>query len=50
MSENPVHEMNRQVIEEFRANAGKTVTRFAGTELLLLHTRGARTGAGASTP
>jgi deazaflavin-dependent oxidoreductase (nitroreductase family) len=45
MSENPVHAMNRQVIEEFRANGGKTLTRFAGTELLLLHTKGARTGA-----
>jgi deazaflavin-dependent oxidoreductase (nitroreductase family) len=45
MSENPVHEMDRQVIEEFRANGGRTLTRFAGTELLLLHTRGARTGA-----
>ena len=45
MSENPVHAMNRQVIDEFRANGGKTLTRFAGTELLLLHTRGVRTGA-----
>ena len=45
MSENPVREMNRQVIAEFRANGGKTLTRFAGTELLLLHTKGARTGA-----
>ena len=50
MSENPVHAMNRQVIEEFRANAGRTVTRFAGTELLLLHTRGARTGAARVNP
>ena len=45
MSENPVHAMNRQVIEEFRANGGKTLTRFAGTELLLLHTKGSKTGA-----
>ena len=37
--------MNRQVIEEFRTNSGRTLTRFAGTELLLLHTKGARTGA-----
>jgi deazaflavin-dependent oxidoreductase (nitroreductase family) len=37
--------MNRQVIEEFRANGGRTLGRFAGTELLLLHTKGARTGA-----
>ena len=45
MSENPVHEMNRQVIEEFHANGGKTTGRFAGSDLLLLHTKGARTGA-----
>lgn len=45
MSENPLQAMNRQVIEEFRANAGRTLGRFAGTELLLLHTRGAKTGA-----
>jgi deazaflavin-dependent oxidoreductase (nitroreductase family) len=45
MSEDPVHAMNRQVISEFRANGGKTLGRFANTELLLLHTRGARTGA-----
>ncbi len=32
------------MIEEFRANGGKTLGRFAGTELLLLHTKGARTG------
>jgi deazaflavin-dependent oxidoreductase (nitroreductase family) len=44
MSEDPVHAMNRQVIEEFRANGGRTLGRFANTELLLLHTRGARTG------
>lgn len=50
MTENPVHAMNRQVIEEFRANAGKTLTRFAGTELLLLHTRGAKTGAARVNP
>jgi deazaflavin-dependent oxidoreductase (nitroreductase family) len=40
-----VNAMNRQVISEFRENAGKTLTRFAGTELLLLHTQGARSGA-----
>jgi deazaflavin-dependent oxidoreductase (nitroreductase family) len=50
MSENPVHAMNRQVIEEFRANGGKTLTRFAGSELLLLHTIGARTGAARVNP
>ena len=45
MSEDPIHAMNRQVIEEFRANGGRTLGRFAGTELLLLHTKGAKTGA-----
>jgi deazaflavin-dependent oxidoreductase (nitroreductase family) len=45
MSENPVHAMNREVIGEFRANGGKTLGRFAATELLLLHTKGAKTGA-----
>ena len=50
MSEDPVHAMNRQVIEEFRANAGKTLGRFANTELLLLHTRGAKTGAARVNP
>jgi deazaflavin-dependent oxidoreductase (nitroreductase family) len=50
MSENPVHAMNRQVIDEFRSNGGKTLTRFAGTELLLLHTTGARTGAARVNP
>jgi deazaflavin-dependent oxidoreductase (nitroreductase family) len=50
MSEDPVHAMNRQVIEEFRANAGKTLGRFAATELLLLHTKGAKTGAARVNP
>jgi len=45
VSEDPLQAMNRQVIEEFRANAGRTLGRFAGTELLLLHTKGAKTGA-----
>jgi deazaflavin-dependent oxidoreductase (nitroreductase family) len=35
---------NQQVIEEFRANAGVVGGDFAGTPLLLLTTRGARTG------
>ena len=45
MSEIDVNEMNRDVIAQFRANAGKAVEgRFAGTDLLLLHSRGARSG------
>ena|SRR3990172_6684344 len=46
MSELDMHEVNRQVIAEFRANGGKVVTgRFAGTDLVLLTTTGAKTGA-----
>jgi deazaflavin-dependent oxidoreductase (nitroreductase family) len=35
---------NSQIIEEFRANAGRVGGPFAGAPLLLLHTTGARTG------
>lgn len=45
MSEIDVNEMNRDVVAQFRANGGKAVEgRFAGTDLLLLHHKGARTG------
>jgi deazaflavin-dependent oxidoreductase (nitroreductase family) len=37
-------DFNLQVIEEFRANAGKVGGRFEGAPLLLLHHRGAKTG------
>ena len=40
-----VNDFNRQVIEEFRANAGKVGGNFEGAPMLLLHTRGARSGA-----
>jgi deazaflavin-dependent oxidoreductase (nitroreductase family) len=40
-----VDDFNRQVIEEFRANAGKVGGNFEGAPMLLLHTRGAKTGA-----
>jgi deazaflavin-dependent oxidoreductase (nitroreductase family) len=41
-----VNEMNRGVIEQFRANGGRVVEgRFAGTNLLLLTTTGAKSGA-----
>jgi deazaflavin-dependent oxidoreductase (nitroreductase family) len=40
-----VNEMNRDVIAQFRAHGGRNVTgRFANTDLLLLHHRGAKTG------
>ena len=35
---------NAKIIEEFRANAGKVGGPFEGATVLLLHTRGARTG------
>ena len=36
--------MNKQVIEEFRANEGKVGGYFANNSLLLLHTTGAKSG------
>jgi deazaflavin-dependent oxidoreductase (nitroreductase family) len=39
-----LHEWNRKMVEEFRANGGKPGGPFAGSPLLLLHTIGARTG------
>src|SRR5260370_1450084 len=35
---------NRKIIEEFQANEGKVGGPFAGAPILLLHTRGAKTG------
>jgi deazaflavin-dependent oxidoreductase (nitroreductase family) len=35
---------NSQIIEEFRANAGKVGGQFEGAPLLLLHSTGAKTG------
>ncbi|MEZ0339805.1 nitroreductase family deazaflavin-dependent oxidoreductase [Mycobacterium sp. pV006] len=35
---------NRDVVEEFRANEGRVGGSFEGATLLLLHTRGARSG------
>ena len=40
----PSADFNAQVIEEFRANAGRVGGRFEGMPLLLLHHAGARTG------
>jgi len=39
---NERHDINRKIIDEFRANNGKVGGRFEGRPLLLLHTRGAR--------
>ena len=38
------NDWNTQIIEEFRANAGKVGGQFEGAPLLLLHSVGARTG------
>lgn len=35
---------NKQIIEEFRANQGKVGGRFEGKPLLLLHSKGAKSG------
>jgi len=39
-----MHEMNRRVIEEFRANDGKVGGMFEGAPLVLLHHTGAKSG------
>ena len=39
-----MHEFNRQIIEEFRANGGKVGGGFEGAPMLLLHTIGAKSG------
>jgi deazaflavin-dependent oxidoreductase (nitroreductase family) len=39
-----LHEWNRKMVDDFRANGGKPGGPFAGSPLLLLHTKGARTG------
>jgi deazaflavin-dependent oxidoreductase (nitroreductase family) len=39
-----MNERNRRIIDEFRANKGKVGGPFEGRTLLLLHTKGARSG------
>lgn len=39
-----VNDWNARIIEEFRANEGRVGGQFAGAPVLLLHTKGARTG------
>ncbi|WP_328748419.1 nitroreductase/quinone reductase family protein [Streptomyces sp. NBC_00285] len=46
----PIHDFNRQIIEEFRANHGRVGGPFEGGRLILLTTTGARTGAPHTTP
>jgi deazaflavin-dependent oxidoreductase (nitroreductase family) len=39
-----INAFNTGIIDEFRANAGKVGGQFAGADLLLLHTTGAKSG------
>jgi deazaflavin-dependent oxidoreductase (nitroreductase family) len=39
------NDWNNKIIEEFRANAGKLGGQFEGAPVLLLHTKGAKSGA-----
>ncbi len=41
---NSVNDWNKKVIEEFRANGGKVGGNFEGKSLLLLHSKGAKSG------
>ena len=47
---NALDEFNRNVVEEFRANGGKVGGPFAGGQILLLHTTGAKSGAARLSP
>ncbi|MFF1377688.1 nitroreductase/quinone reductase family protein [Streptomyces sp. NPDC058308] len=47
---NNANPFNRRVIEEFRANGGRVGGPFEGTSLLLLTTRGAKSGLPRTTP
>ena len=40
----PVNERNLKIIDEFRTNAGKVGGNFEGKTLVLLHTKGAKSG------
>ncbi len=39
-----MHDFNRGIIEEFRANGGKVGGQFEGAPMILLHTTGAKSG------
>jgi deazaflavin-dependent oxidoreductase (nitroreductase family) len=45
-----INEMNKKVVAEFRDNGGKVGGIFAGTPLVLMHHRGARSGVKRITP
>jgi deazaflavin-dependent oxidoreductase (nitroreductase family) len=44
VSDASVNDWNQQIIDEFRANGGKVGGPFEGMTLVLLHTRGAKSG------
>ncbi len=44
MTDIPLNDFNKNVIEEFRANEGKVGGQFANADLLLLSTTGAKSG------
>ncbi len=50
MSDESANNWNEKIIEEFRANGGKVGGMFAGANLLLLTTTGARTGRRLTSP
>ncbi len=41
---NPMRDFNQRVMDEFRANAGVVGGPFSGAPMLILHTRGAKSG------
>ena len=45
-----IQDLNKQIIEEFRANAGQLSGQFAGAPLLLLGTTGAKSGQPRTNP
>ncbi len=45
-----MQDFNRKVIDEFRENGGRVGGQFAGAPLLLLHTKGAKSGAERVSP
>jgi len=50
MPEFDFHEWNKQIIAEFRANAGEVGGAFKGATVLLLHTTGAKSGTPRTNP
>jgi deazaflavin-dependent oxidoreductase (nitroreductase family) len=44
------NDWNQQIIDEFRANGGKVGGNFEGSPMLILHTKGTKTGLERETP